>query len=353
MAKRKDSVALFEVITAAKRKQEASAASGWPAPSMLRTPKWWFKSKDARARQPQPAEDPAYTAPALPPGYPPQLAAPAEALPTAPLAAPGQAVVQRVAPAERVTIPQQSEEPNPFGLDIPSSAGPSRRRWQWPRLGYKQLGLDPNRREVTLRFSYTTAIIAGFALCVAAALIVITVRQSNPTAAGAASISSERIKGGPILPGVLDVSAQRETIGIDDSSPPSLPEHTIENQAVRPPAGPTGKNVRTVPGAVESGLPRQIGLNYVIVQSYGDVKTAKEAQQALLDAGIECTVERGPKDWTANPDWYSVVGVRGFTRTESSAEYREYVKSIENAGKKFVRSKYKRFDPKGYQWKPQ
>src|SRR5688500_2098251 len=104
MAKRKDAVALFEVITAAKRKEQA-ALGRTRAGSMLRTPKWWFKGKGKDGEQQQPeqleADGGAYPAPALP--------APND--PTANYvtsAAPG--IVQRVVPAaapERVTIPDR------------------------------------------------------------------------------------------------------------------------------------------------------------------------------------------------------------------------------------------------------
>ena len=48
MAKRKDSVALFEVITATRNREQA-ATSGR---SSLRTPKWWFKNKSQAPGEP-------------------------------------------------------------------------------------------------------------------------------------------------------------------------------------------------------------------------------------------------------------------------------------------------------------
>src|SRR5687768_8355612 len=135
MAKRKDSVALFEVITATKKREEAAAAAGSTAPSVLGTPKWWFKSKDKRPGQ-APANaphDPTVAPAAAPVHSAPQLTAPAE-----PSSATPSTLVQRVAAVapERVTIPpERAEGADPFGLDFPEQRAELPRRSWLSRFG--------------------------------------------------------------------------------------------------------------------------------------------------------------------------------------------------------------------------
>jgi hypothetical protein len=407
MAKRKDSVALFEVITAAKRKEAAAAArraamaasltsqppsAAAPAPSVLRTPKWWFKSKKSGAAGhvasgyaapalPAPAEhDPTELAPAVPAGFDPTSSAPA----------PTPGVVQRVVPPtsytsvpERVTIPAaaSSEHPgltvDPFGLDIPTAKTdptyPARPRRNWLASfggrGRGKLDVDPDRREVTVRFRYTTAIIVGFALCVAVGLAYISGRRSNRASAGAAGVSSEQVRRGPILAGVLTIPQADRTLarnnGDDDAveqpAPRGVGQASKEQSKPATPPTPTPTTPQSKPGAklpgeaagVSTGLPRSIGLNYVVVQSYSDHKTAEEARKALEAAGVPCTIEEGLKDW-APPTMFCVVGTHGFSSVKTSAAYRQYEDAIRNVSKSFAgTSKYKMFDPRAYKWKPQ
>src|SRR5688572_25390728 len=138
MAKRKDSVALFEVITATRRKEESAAAG---ARSALRTPKWWFKNKSKPAdapSTPSAPEEHEYILGGPQQGaaqIPPQLAAPFDPTSTATAtlaASPTAAVVQRMAPVEyaspapqRVNIPERGDgatgSADPFGLDVPGA----------------------------------------------------------------------------------------------------------------------------------------------------------------------------------------------------------------------------------------
>ena len=363
MAKRKDSVALFEVITATRKRQEAaSAASGSGAPSLLRTPKWWFKSKDKNAASVQ-ADAPPTPAVASAPTVP-QLAAPVESSSSSAASQP--AVVQRVAvaPPERVTIPsERANEGDPFGLDFPEQQTERPRSWL-SRFGggSKKVGLDPDRREVTLRFRYTTAIIVGFAICVAVGLAYVTGRQTNKASAGPNPISSTAVKNGPVMPHVLQIGPgekpPEEVETTPDAPPPPVKrpdEPGARGKAQPPPATRVGTNP-AMPGpadGVETEMPRINVLNYVIVQSYPDLKSATEAQKALEAEGIPCTVEIGPADWAPNPEWRSVVGIHGFPRSfKETPAYKRYVGAIEAVSKKFAgNSKFKKFEPMPYRWK--
>ena len=369
MAKRKDSVALFEVITATRKRQEAATATGTTAPSLLRTPKWWFKAKDKQLAAAQGDPAPAAAVATASPAFgAPQLTAPADASTTSSGAAPP-AVVQRVAVApERVTIPSERPgEGDPFGLDFPEQRTERPRRTWLGRFGGggggSKVGLDPDRREVTLRFRYTTAIIVGFAICVAVGLAYVTGRQTNKASAGPNPVSSAAIKNGPVFADVLKIGAgeaRPDEVEVPPDAQPQPPKQSDgpARGRLQPPAPPPATRVGTNPAmpgpadGVETALPRIKGLNYVIVQSYPDLKSATEAQKALEAEGIPCTVESGPADWVANPEWRSVVGIHGFARLKDVPAYRRYVGAIEAVSKKFAgNSKFKKFEPMAYKWK--
>jgi hypothetical protein len=368
MAKRKDSVALFEVITATRKRQEAAAA-GSATPSILRTPKWWFKSKNKRADQTSGnvPHDPTAVPAEVVSQSAPQLAPPVETT-NGSAAMPG--LVQRVPlPPERVTIPaavpavaDHGHEGDPFGLEIPEQADRPRRNWL-NRFGGggQKLGLDPDRREVTVRFRYTTAIIVGFAICVAVGLAYVTGRQTNKASAGPNPVSSAAVKNGPVLAHVIDIGpTEKPPENVEEPDAPPAPSGKNPDDAARGKAAPPAASQRVgahpaMPGpadGVETAMPRIKGLNYVIVQSYPDLRGALEAQKALEAEGIPCTVETGPADWVANPEWRSVIGIHGFARMKDVPAYKRYVAAIESVSRKFAgNSKFKKFEPMAYKWK--
>lgn len=94
---------------------------------------------------------------------------------------------------------------------------------------------------------------------------------------------------------------------------------------------------------------RQINLNYVLVQSYGDEKTATEACDFLNKNGVPCTIEQGVKNW--RKDFYLVIGLQGFPRV-SGPDYVAYRKKIDELAAIFSPSphSYKRFDPEAIKW---
>ena len=384
MAKRKDSVALFEVIKAQKSREKAAAAAGNPEaaqPAPLRTPKWWFKRSPGSQPQQQIAGPDPFAAPALPP--PAQAPMPVssgsgeyspDVDPT--MSRSAAALVQRVVPAaspERVTIPGGVD---PFGLDpSPQQAAPARRPAARSWLGFgpaKKVGIDPDRKEVTVRLRYTTAIIAGFAVCVVIGLAYLSGRSSSRASAGANGITSEQVRRGPILAGVLDVQAERTTISeagaetrtaTTPEAPnnvrvdPPMPEpRSAGNEAPRG-GGPTeGAVVDNPPpalpvtGDIATDLPRHNGLNYVVIQSYPEKKDADAAKEALLAAGIPCTVQRPPTGW--DQKLWAVIGTYGFPRTNTMPQYKRYLERINAVGKNFAgKSKYRSFDPSPVKWK--
>lgn len=156
--------------------------------------------------------------------------------------------------------------------------------------------------------------------------------------------STEELRRGPAHPEVLDVTASPRNATTDDSRsssdnevPAELPMATANPDAAVPATG---------------ALPpveRQKDLNYVLVQSYGDEKTANEARDFLIANNIACTVEHGLPGW--RKDFYYVVGLDGFVRT-STPDLRAYKTCIETLSDKFApKGGYKAFKPMPIKWK--
>ena len=355
MAKRKNAIALFEVITAAKRKEREAEIR-----QSLNAPRWWFKGKGGRG------EPAGVTSSALAPGADVDPTSPAYV--AASFAAPHAAVAQPAIPAspEIAETSDAAVEPTPAPAPVAAqAASPAENpspapagRWSalWPRFGLngiKKLRLDPDRQEVTLRFRYTTAIIAGFAIVVALGLAFVTGRR----AAAPNSRSTADVQSGQILAGVLipdDEQISTDPIAASDSVPAAEQGNPEVVAPARPdggaaPAGPADR--WTAPG-IETRLPRVIGQNYVIVQSYLKRDDADAARDALVAAGIPCTVERVPRSWSDNRNLFSVIGTHGFARPKSMREYKAYEAAINQVSKAFAgKSKYKQFEPTAYRWK--
>lgn len=291
MAKGKHAAALFEVIHKDKRFEHKTDGSGG-----LRTPKWWFKGRDAALTT------------------------------TAP-------VLSRLSPLPEVSSGSVAPQAKPPLSPADMAAAPA---------GRFQMAVDPDRQQIALRLNYTTAIIAAFAVLVVVGLAYIIGRHVSrgPTALLGSSI--EQIKSGPAQPAVLDVSRDPELTLPRPA--PAMGTPATEPRTWTEPRPPTT--------LVEQNSKRTVNFHYVIVQSYPpeEQKLAMEAREALFKAGILCTVEKAPAVW-APSKWLSVIGVTGFERTKSQ-EFEEYKRSIEAVSAKLaVNSKFKKLEPKAYKWR--
>ena len=96
-------------------------------------------------------------------------------------------------------------------------------------------------------------------------------------------------------------------------------------------------------------MQRSVNLNYVVAQSYPDEKSANDAQDAFIKAGVGCTIEQKLRG--LNPSWYSVVGTQGFARV-STDDYKTYVDKLRQISQQFAQGKrsFKAFDPMPYKW---
>ena len=301
MAKGKHSAALFEVINSGKR-PEAVAQS-------LRTPKWWFKGHQTPS--PAPAEPPAFRDPEPAPSAPDPTMAPRAGM----------------------------------SRSMPPAANSA-------RSSTVHVDFDRGRQEVTLRLRYTTLLVSGFCLCVVIGGAYIIGRHLNrgPQAAVASTQESsgvpQYLRQAPQA-GVTDVTRQRLVHNTANTETPQARRPQPEPQAT---AAPRPAVTSPVPASANTTMPRIIGLNYAIIQTYpeGELQAAQAACDFLNKNGIPCTLEK--TDYVKNPNWVCLVGTAGFTKI-SSGDYLTYVDHIIALADKFQTSRFNRFNPKPFKWR--
>lgn len=225
------------------------------------------------------------------------------------------------------TTAQSPSQPAAAASDspIPPQAGSSL------RPGWK---IDPDRQLISLKLTYTSAAITAFALVIALSLAYLVGRtlRSGPATANA-SPSIEETLNQPPQPRVLDV-------------PQNNPDATAQSSNSAPPAQPSAAT--PPPTTVIQDGKRQNGLNYVVIQSYPDEKTAIEVRNLLAQNDIGSTIEKGLRG--LNPNWYIVVGTDGFARP-SSAEYQAYIRRLQAISAKYAqKGSFRSFEPMGYRW---
>jgi hypothetical protein len=243
---------------------------------------------------------------------------------------------------------------------------PFRLPFALPKLG---MGLDPDRQVVSFKMTYTAALVSAFAVVLAVALAYVLGKHNaiRPVPA-LAELTSEELRAGAPQPGVLDIPGGGE---VDSTTPrPAMAVAPLPTgNAAKAPLAPPAPAARAAQGARPLGSTlamnepkppatlmvndshRQVGLHYVIVQSYPkeEKQLADEACQLLNKNGILCTVETGV---AYAPTWYTVVGISGFDRIKNSPLYDQYVEKIQAVGEKFGgTSKFKKFEPRPFKWR--
>ncbi|CAN5607071.1 hypothetical protein BH09PLA1_BH09PLA1_15750 [soil metagenome] len=339
MAKGKHAAALFEVIHSGKNSKK----------SLLSTPRWWFKKRDEEKA----AADAASFAARKAADHSARIDSPAtnEQSPgdesCGSLADPTLGRDPR--PGNRSTIDRSfrsessadrsSSEESPHDAAIGYSPA--------PRSSGLDVAVDPDRQAITFKVSYTSAIIVSFSVLVAVGLAYLVGQKMNRGPALAmGGQSTEQLRAGPKNPSVLDVGVRNTPANV--AQPPRDPDPALTSRGSE--TNPDNVPAPANSGGIEQGLhQRVLNLNYVVVQSYPDQKSAEEARDALLKANIGCTIEQKLKGW--KPEWYSVVGTQGFQRA-SGAEYAAYIEKISGVSQQFAQRKrsFKAFEPMAYKW---
>jgi hypothetical protein len=322
MAKSKYATALFEVMNRQKSAAAAAAANGkggHTGPAGLCAPKWWFKSRNnSDVKTMAPGESSISSAVAEPPSPRPS-SSPAMVPPL----------------ASSIDVSQV----NP--------AAPA------PRVQPVAVSVDPDRQQISLRLSYTSALIGGFSIFIALGLAVLIGKSlSRGPATAIANTSTQVLRQNPPTPGVMNVPRRAEVNGAND---------VVEGARTAVPAS-TGTRVPQQtfseprpPSTFFTDDPhRQNGLNYVIIQSYPNKETADKAAEFLTKHGVTCTVEKNLPNWRLPwNDGCVVVGIRGFAKVTNNPSLEAYRKSIMDVSAKFTsnRAGFVAFAPTMYLWK--
>jgi hypothetical protein len=363
MAKNKRATALFEVMSKAKLPNKPGSG--------FSTPKWWFRSTNrSEVRTLAPGQS---TAGAIPPA-----AAPAEPA-LAPVADdihddtddhrsaddPTQVdpATLRMPRAQRDRERDRERERErsaahslASSIDVPESSPTA----PGPRVQPVEVSVDPKTQQISLRLSYTSALIGGFAFLILIALaILIGKTLSRGPSPAIANANTKTLRQNPPTPGVMQV--QRRTT--EQSAGGSNEPGETAGQGARPtPGGSTGTRTVPKPGYVDPQPPatfftddpkRSQGLNYAIVQSFPNKESAQKAADFLTTHGVPCTIERDLPRWPLPwKEGCAVVGIRGFGKTRDNPELEAYKKTIQELGVKFAggKARFNAFDPRMYQW---
>jgi hypothetical protein len=257
--------------------------------SILRTPKWWFKRRDSVVGDSSTSSAPA---------------------------------------------PAFSETPSSSNGGLATGAGGIR------------VHIDPDGQHINARFSYTATVVVVFTVGVLIVLAYMIGRGMNSGSTPMIStVSTEELRNQPTRPEVMKINRAASAAKVEIE--PVADDGTVAAQVTGQPApqwyDPGGPTTVVVDGAN-----RNVGLNYVIIQSYGkDRKIAEEAVKVLKENGVDCTIEEGIKGW---PGAVCVVGTRGFSGI-SSPEYKNYEKKIQAVSKIFApKGGWKAFNPTAKRW---
>ena len=330
MAKSKHATALFEVMARQRamgsKTGAATAAVVIPPEKPSSSPRWWFQSKtspEAKAATESVENDPTQRVEA----------------------APRAADVSAPAPMSSVEAPEAGlPRPQPVAMEV-----------------------DPDKQQISLRLSYTSALIGGFGVFIALGLAVLIGKglSRGPTPA-LANTSTAQLRKNPPTPGVMHLQRRPSAAAASVASAEVAGNEMIEvaGSGARPVGGSTGTrgaqqsfNEPRPPTTFFTDDPHRInGLNYAIIQAYPpqEKEMAEKAAAFLVGNGIPCTVEREVVGWrTTWKDGYILVGIRGFDKVRNNPVLESYKKSIMQVSLKFTngRSSFKSFEPTMCQWR--
>jgi hypothetical protein len=212
--------------------------------------------------------------------------------------------------------------------------------------------VDSGDQTIKLVLSYSSAAVACFSFVVVLALAFVLGKHSGrgPLPLLADRTTDEVRKDAP-RGDVLNVSAEpinpsQITPVVNRPAPGAAKQASAKQPTWNDPKPPSTLTV--------DDEKRTIGLNYVIVQSYPEKKDADAARDLLVKHGTLCTVEPTPEKWFINngQQWYSVIGIKGFSKIRDSEEYDRYKATIMQISNEFAgKSRFKRFEPTPIKWR--
>ena len=218
------------------------------------------------------------------------------------------------------------------------------------------VGFDSVTGDVRFHLSYGGIIAIGFILLMALAIAFIAGTQTKSLSAQADPLdtkqaasntsSNAQVTGSSTAGLALAVSPSKSDAA--DPDPSVMPEVlSVSPKSPRTPAALSPPPaVKPAPLAIKAT--RDIGMIYVVIQSYPDQDLAQKACDFVNHAGVPCTLVQGLSGW-AMKDWYSVVGLQPFNKHDPGLE--EYERAVTAMGLKFSNKIYNQFQPQGYTWR--
>jgi hypothetical protein len=332
MAKSKYATALFEVMN--RQKSAAAAAANGRTGSLAgdgssASPRWWFKSRN---------------------GSDVKTIARGETLSASSLTAAAEPASMRSSSYTATMVP-----PLASSIDV-SQVNPGAPA---PRVQPVAVSVDPDRQQISLRLSYTSALIGGFGLFILLGVAVLIGKSlSRGPSTAIANTSTQVLRQSPPTPGVLSVPRRGSNAAAAEVTNDAV-EGAAARQNLPPSTGtrvpqPTFSEPRPPSTFFTDDPHRQNGLNYAIIQSYPNRDTAEKAAEFLTKHGIPCTVESRLPNWKLPwAEGCAVVGIRGFAKVTNNPSLDAYKKSIMDVSGKFTsnRAGFTSFAPTMYQWK--
>ena len=295
MAKKKRSAALFEVMV----KQEQRRLPR--PPGMFRTLYLWFKNRPKPERVSVPAMTVARE----------EFSAPAEVEPSPP-------VMREI---KYVPPPPEPEPQNTYN-----------------EAARETMTVNSAGRQIAMRISYGTMIVSTLALAtvVISAFLIGKKWQARPQTV-LTNTTTPELRRQPPRPNLTDV--RRVSAPPTVQYNPDPPDVMVNNAAA------TGTNAAG--NAPTRSKERQVGLNYVLAQSYAEEKLAQQAATVLIQNGIDATVEKGIPGFLK----FSVVGQIGFSRISNNPQLDAYLNKIRTISElNTKKNSYMAFKPQPFKW---
>ena len=247
---------------------------------------------------------------------------------------------------------QEERPPAPRPQKVRRSAGPTPSAHKATDLG-AAVAVDREAGEVRFRLSFGGAIAAGAILLIVIVIAFLAGRQrpvseSLADPSGAVRAAGDTTVHGTAADPSTDLMAAASTAGPAGVPNPAAPTAVVSPQ---PSALTASATLPPEPTAVPAEpAPRQVGMMYVVIQSYPDRETAVRAGEFLNRNDVACTVIPGLSGFALR-DWYSIVGLQPFARGDHRPAVQEYLRHVTALGPKFSAKVYNQFQPQMYTWR--
>jgi hypothetical protein len=244
--------------------------------------------------------------------------------------------------SEPTTSPIPEPTPEPMAAEIK----PERSRSREDRD--PAMRIDSAAGDIRFRLSYAGVAAIAFIFTIALAIAYLAGKRTVPDSEDASP--APKTTAAASSPASATNGLMVAVGPSDGQSAPASPADSVHSDVLSVPPRPPRA---TDPGkSASAALPikttREIGMMYVVVQSYAEQELAQKACDFMNRAGVPCTLVQGPANW-APRDWYSVVGLQPFARHDPAmAEYERAVKAL---GMKFTSRTIDQFQPQGYTWR--